>query len=91
MESAEKVDRLRYSVVVPVFNEQAVIGMYCSTAVKSLPENYELLICYDFDADNTLPALEAIPPDAKPENIRLVKNELGRGVRYAIDAGMRAA
>jgi hypothetical protein len=52
---------------------------------------YELLICYDFEADSTLPAVAALPPDRKPEAIRLVKNTLGPGVRYAIEASLRAA
>ena len=84
-------DAFRYSIVVPVFNEAENIGAFCSKALQELPSNFELLICYDFDADNTLPALAAIGADRKPPNTRLVKNDLGRGVRYAIDAGMRAA
>lgn len=81
----------RYSVVVPVFNESANIGNYCRKALEALPPGYELLICYDFDGDTTLPALAAVPAHEKPANLRLVKNTLGKGVRYAIDAGMRAA
>jgi glycosyltransferase involved in cell wall biosynthesis len=81
----------RYAVVVPVFNEAAVIGEYCRRARAELPAGYELLICYDFDGDNTLPAVQAIPADEKPDHVRFVLNTLGRGVRYAIDAGMRAA
>jgi dolichol-phosphate mannosyltransferase len=80
-----------YSVVVPVFNEAANIGNLCQTALRELPGNYELLICYDFDGDSTLPALAALPADQKPASLRLVKNSLGKGVRYAIEAGMRAA
>src|SRR4051794_25762295 len=81
----------RFSVVVPVFNEHEIIGEFCAKAVRHLPSGYELLICYDRDDDTTLPALAALPADAKPPHIRLIKNTLGRGVRYAIDAGMRAA
>jgi dolichol-phosphate mannosyltransferase len=81
----------RYSVIVPVYNEGANIAKLCRRALDELPPDYELLICYDFAADNTLPALASIPPDEKPPNIRLVLNTLGRGVRYAIEAGMRAA
>lgn len=82
---------LRYAVVVPVFNEADNIGPFCRVAREHLPHGYELLICYDFDADNTLPALAALPDDQKPSSIRLVRNTLGRGVRYAIEAGLRAA
>jgi dolichol-phosphate mannosyltransferase len=81
----------RYSVIVPVYNEGPNIVNLCRRALRELPGEYELLICYDFAADNTLPALAAIPDDQKPANIRLVLNTLGRGVRYAIEAGMRAA
>jgi glycosyltransferase involved in cell wall biosynthesis len=84
-------DAFRYSVVVPVFNEHEIIAEYCAKAVTELPPNFELLICYDMDEDTTLPAIASIPPNRKPSNIRLIKNTLGRGVRYAIDAGMRAA
>jgi glycosyltransferase involved in cell wall biosynthesis len=81
----------RYSVVVPVLNEHEVIGEFCAKAAELLPPGYEVLICYDNDDDTTLPAITALPPGAKPKHIRFVKNTLGRGVRYAIDTGMRAA
>jgi len=83
--------RPRYSVVVPVFNEAANIGAFCRKALSMLPGGYELLICYDFDEDDTLPALNALPADRKPPNVRLVRNRLGPGPRYAIEAGMKAA
>src|ERR1019366_9027617 len=86
-----KKNGLRYSVVVPVFNEGENIGEYCRKAIQYLPPDYELLICYDFPEDKTLPALTALPAESKPPNIRLIHNTLGRGVRYAIEAGMRAA
>ncbi|MBI1853771.1 MAG: glycosyltransferase [Planctomycetes bacterium] len=90
--TAESHDsKFRYSVVVPVFNEAANIGRFCRAAREALPRGYELLVCYDFPADTTLPALAALGRGDKPESIRLVHNTLGRGVRYAIEAGMRAA
>src|SRR4051794_28322908 len=81
----------RYSVVVPVLNEHEVIGEFCAKAVELLPPDYELLVCYDNDDDTTLSAITALPAEAKPRHIRFIKNALGRGVRYAIDTGMRAA
>lgn len=82
---------LRYSVVVPVFNEAANIGPFCRAVVAELPAGFELLVCYDVPGDDTLPALAALPAEAKPARLQLVHNTLGRGVRYAIEAGMRAA
>jgi hypothetical protein len=78
--------------VVPVWNEAANIGRYAGEAVACLGrDGYELLVCYDRDDDNTLPALAGIAADAKPAAIRTIKNDLGPGVRYAIEAGMRGA
>jgi dolichol-phosphate mannosyltransferase len=82
---------VRFAIVVPVFNEGANIGAFCRRAVETFGNENELLVCYDFEADDTLPALAALPAHQKPANLRLVRNELGRGVRYAIEAGMRAA
>jgi len=82
---------VRYSVVVPVFNEEENIAPFCRAVRAAFPPGYELLVCYDMDEDRTLPALAALPAAAKPPLIRLVRNDLGRGVRYAIEAGMRAA
>src|ERR1700677_2484447 len=79
---------LRYSVVVPVFNEAANIQAFCHAARNQLPPGYEVLICYDFDTDTTLPALAALDATERPANLRLVLNDLGPGVRYAIEAGM---
>ena len=78
-------------MVAPVFNEAENIARFCLKARRELPPGYELLICYDFDEDSTLPAFARIPPEEKPERVKLVRNRLGRGVRYAIEAGMRAA
>jgi hypothetical protein len=78
-------------MVVPVFNEGKNIAVYCRKAKEALPPGFELLIVYDFDGDDTLPAVAALPESDRPAGLRLVHNRLGRGVRYAIEAGMRAA
>jgi glycosyltransferase involved in cell wall biosynthesis len=85
---------LRYSIVLPVFNEADNIGAFCRKARAELPAGpagYELLVCYDLDSDTTLPALAGLAAGDKPDRVRVVKNTLGPGVRYAIEAGMRAA
>ncbi len=81
----------RYSVVVPVFHEAENIGPFCRAVLESFPPSYELLVCYDVAEDDSLPALMALPAAEKPPVVRLIHNTLGRGVRYAIEAGMRAA
>jgi glycosyltransferase involved in cell wall biosynthesis len=81
----------RYSVVVPVYNEAQNIAAFFDGVLKYLPPNGEVLVCYDFPEDTTLAAVAALPPEAKPRGLRMVHNTLGRGVRFAIEAGMRAA
>jgi hypothetical protein len=83
--------QLRYSVVVPVFHEHENIGRFCAVVRDAFPSSYELLVCHDTDDDPTLPALAALRPERRPEHLRLVRNDLGPGVRFAIEAGMRAA
>ena len=78
------------SVVLPVHNEAENIGP-CLRALWAVlkPHPHEILVCYDFDADTTLPAIEAMPD--RPPTVRLVKNDLGPGVAWALRAGFQAA
>jgi dolichol-phosphate mannosyltransferase len=80
----------RYSLVVPVYNEGENIAAFCK-ALAPLPPGHEVLICHDFEGDDTLAALGRLPREEKPASLRFVLNTLGPGVRYAIEAGMRAA
>ena len=80
-----------WSLVVPVFHEADTIGAFCRAARAALPPGGEVLLCYDVPDDPTLPALAALPAAELPEGLRLVHNTLGRGARFAIEAGMRAA
>jgi dolichol-phosphate mannosyltransferase len=81
----------RYSIVVPVYNEADNIGALCKAVVRELPTGSEMLVCYDFDEDTTLAAIARLPDSDKPETLRLIRNTLGKGARYAIEAGMRSA
>jgi dolichol-phosphate mannosyltransferase len=80
----------RYSLVVPVYNEGDNIAAFCRELRKA-PPGYELLICHDFEGDDTLPALARLPETDRPSALRPVLNTLGPGVRWAIESGMRAA
>jgi dolichol-phosphate mannosyltransferase len=82
--------RFRYSAVIPVYNEGANIRSFCAQAVELLPPRGEFLFVYDFDQDDTLPALAALGPGEKPAVVRTVRNHAA-GVRDAIVTGMRAA
>lgn len=78
------------SVVVPVYNEAGNIEPCLRGLWASLSEEpHEILVCYDFEEDDTLPAIAAMG-DAPP-TVRLVKNDLGRGAAFALRAGFAAA
>ncbi|MCV7098951.1 glycosyltransferase [Mycobacterium palustre] len=78
------------SVVIPVYNEGENIQACVRRLTEALKDTaHELLVCYDFDEDTTLPALAAMPD--KPATVRLVRNSLGKGVANALVAGFAAA
>jgi dolichol-phosphate mannosyltransferase len=78
------------SVVIPVYNEGDNITLCVTRLTAALADTpHELLICYDFDEDTTLPALAAMPD--KPATVILVRNSLGKGVANALIAGFAAA
>ena len=77
------------SLVVPVYQEADNIQAFLRDVESHIAEPHETLIVYDFPGDNTLAAIAAMQPPCP--NVRLVHNTLGRGVRWAIEAGLRAA
>jgi glycosyltransferase involved in cell wall biosynthesis len=88
--SKENAQGRLISVVVPVYNEAENIQSCLrrlSAALKDQP--HEILVCYDFDADTTLPAIKEMHDC--PAEVRLVRNDLGAGVKFALQAGFRAA
>jgi dolichol-phosphate mannosyltransferase len=78
------------SVVLPVYNEgpnitPTLAALRGSVRVRPL----EILVVYDFDEDSTVPVVKELE-DRMPE-VRLHRNQLGRGVLNAIKSGFRAA
>ncbi|OBI62648.1 glycosyltransferase [Mycobacterium sp. E796] len=87
---SETGDQRLVSVVIPVYNEGENIQACIRRLTEALAETpHELLVCYDFDEDDTLPALAAMPD--KPATVRLVRNSIGKGVANALIAGFGAA
>jgi dolichol-phosphate mannosyltransferase len=86
----DMADERLVSVVIPVYNEGDNIQICVRRLTEGLAATpHELLVCYDFDEDSTLPALAAMPD--KPATVRLVRNSLGKGVANALIAGFAAA
>lgn len=72
-------------IVIPVYNEGANIISVLDALKRDVKSSFRILICYDFDDDNTLEAISAYPD--KSIDIVLVKNP-GRGPHSAIKAGL---
>jgi glycosyltransferase involved in cell wall biosynthesis len=80
----------RLSVVCPIYNEGANIGRQLDELARGIALPMEVILVYDRDDDDTLPAARSRAP-ALPFDLRLVKNRLGRGALNAIKTGFLEA
>ncbi|MBI4245252.1 MAG: glycosyltransferase [Planctomycetes bacterium] len=83
--------RKELSVIVPVLNEAENIRYLLESLLKNIAlKDYEVLIAYDNDDDNTIQAVEQIRQNYR-FTIRLVKNFCGKGVADAIKSGIKSS
>jgi glycosyltransferase involved in cell wall biosynthesis len=75
--------------VMPVYNEGPNIARALEEIDRLVTLPKRVLIVYDFDADDTVPAVRALQ-DRYPWAV-LHKNDVGRGVVNAVKAGIDAA
>ncbi len=75
-------------IVIPVYNEGANITAVLEHLCARVKTRFRVLVCYDFEEDDTLPHARAFKSDAT--EIALVRNP-GRGGHAAIMAGFAAA
>ena len=78
----------KLSVVCPVYNEGANIAALVDRLERDLAVDLELIVVYDKDDDDTLPALAKLHPRFP---VRTVKNHYGRGALNAIKTGFAEA
>jgi len=78
-----------FSIVIPVYNEAENIIPELRAIEEEVVGEYEILIVYDFEEDTTLPAICAMDPPVR--RLRLVRNDLGKGVVNAIRKGFAAS
>ncbi len=81
----------RYSVVVPVYQEAANIGPLCRELRRTLPPGYEVLFCYDLDEEPSRAVFTRLAPLERPAQVVWIRNRLGSGARFAVEAGFREA
>jgi len=87
IESAVPAKKIKYSVVVPVYNEEDNVGPLAAeiaAAMKGLP--YEMIFINDNSTDGTLVALKGLKKTHKTLRVLSHKNNAGqsRGVRSGV-------
>tara|TARA_B100001248_G_scaffold50550_2_gene32691 strand:- start:2591 stop:3310 length:720 start_codon:yes stop_codon:yes gene_type:complete len=76
----------KLSIVIPVFNERESLSLMIKILNSTLEFENEIIIVYDDENDNSIPVAKKLQTDFK--NIILVHNKLGKGVKYALKAGV---
>lgn len=76
-------------IVIPVYNEGASIGRTLTALDRELRTPSRILICYDSEDDDTLPAIETARAAVKWP-LTLVRNN-GRGAHSAVLSGFAAS
>lgn len=77
------------SIILPIHNEKESLPIMIRLLESSIKFNKEIIIVYDSEDDNAIPIAKQLAHEY--QNIRLVHNNIARGVRYAIDAGVAKA
>ncbi len=77
----------KLDIVIPVYNEGDKIVKVVEALTLFVKTPFRILICYDRDDDDTLPALLSIN---NPPNMVRVKNE-GKGAHGAVMTGFKAS
>lgn len=77
--------KLPISIIVPVYNEGSNITLFLQALERAVKIKHEIIIVYDFDQDDTVPVVKKL--QHKFSNIRLIKNNLGRGLINACKTG----
>ena len=80
----------RLDIVIPVYNEGANILPTLKSLVRSVATPFRVLICYDREDDNTLPAIRDNRGALGPLAIDFVRNR-GKGAHGAVLSGFAAS
>lgn len=80
-------DGPQLDIVIPVYNEGQNIVPVFDALKREVKSRFRIFVCYDFDEDDTLAAIDAYP--AEEMDIFLVKNAEG-GPHAAVRAGFDA-
>ena len=74
------------SIIIPVYNEKESLSLMVKILNSTLEFDNEIIIVYDDESDNSIPIAKKLQNNFN--NIILVHNKIGRGVKYALRAGV---
>ncbi|MGV8124314.1 MAG: glycosyltransferase [Candidatus Xenobiia bacterium LiM19] len=77
-------------IVIPVYNEKDSIIKTLEEIEKSVKTSHDITIVYDFDEDNTVPAVQEYSRKNSAISIYLLKNDYGKGVVNALKKGLHS-
>lgn len=77
----------KINIIIPVYNEGQNIKHILGEVEQKVTGPHNVFIIYDFDEDNTIPAVNEFMPGKS--SITLVKNKYGSGVLNAIKTGFK--
>jgi len=80
----------KLDIVIPVYNEGLNIVSTLGALARGLKSPARVLICYDFDEDDTLPAVRSHPETHAGLEVTFVRNP-GRGAHAAVMTGFAAS
>ncbi len=75
-------------IVVPVYNEGANFPALRAALTTAIHTPFEVFVVYDFDEDNTVPAVQAVINEGDAR-FHLIKNSVRRGVVGALLTGFK--
>ncbi len=78
------------NIVIPVYNEGENIAKTLEEIERKLKYPHETHIIYDFDEDDTIPAVKKFIEERNARNVKLIKNKYGRGALNAIKTGFES-
>lgn len=79
---------IEVSIVLPVYDEGPAVVPVLRALEQDVRSAHEILVVYDYDADPTVPAVAAVQGELP--TVRLLRNDIGRGVLNAMKAGIAA-
>ena len=77
----------KLSIILPVHNEKESLAIMVRLLISSLKFEHEIIIVYDSKEDNALEEANKLKNEF--QNIKVIHNTIGKGVRNAIDTGIQ--